>query len=467
MNGNTLEADYLIIGAGATAMAFADTLLSESDHTAIMMDRRHKPGGHWNDAYPFVRLHGPSANYGVNSRPLGSNRIDQSGLNEGLFELATGSEICTYFDEVMRHQLLPTGRLQYLPMHDYNGAGEAVSLLNGSRVRVEAKKKIVDVTIADTQIPSRTPPSFKVASGVNLIAPNDLVKLQAAPGRLVVIGAGKTAIDTVTWLLSNGAQADQITWVRPRDAWLMDRASFQPDYAFFEQAFGALAAGYEAALTASSADDIFSHLERQGYMHRIDPSVMPTMFRCAIVSHQELELIRQVKDVVRLGRVKSIEPDKVVLDGGEIAVAPDAVFVNCSASGIPRKAPQPMFQPQKIVPQYVRWCSPTFSGAFVAKLEISLETDKEKNALSTPVPVPDKPSDWPGMQLANTRNTVAWQQQEWLMKWLVRARLDQYSAMVFRAMSNGDSPELKTVQRYAAAMRPGAEKLAQLAAASA
>ena len=61
------ETDYLIIGAGAAAMAFADELLTNSDARILMVDRRDKPGGHWNDAYPFVRLHQPSAFYGVNS----------------------------------------------------------------------------------------------------------------------------------------------------------------------------------------------------------------------------------------------------------------------------------------------------------------------------------------------------------------------------------------------------------------
>src|SRR5262245_52072374 len=56
-----IEADYLVIGAAATAMAFVDTLLRETaDATVVMVDRGHHPGGHWNDAYPFVRLHQPS-----------------------------------------------------------------------------------------------------------------------------------------------------------------------------------------------------------------------------------------------------------------------------------------------------------------------------------------------------------------------------------------------------------------------
>jgi cation diffusion facilitator CzcD-associated flavoprotein CzcO len=63
-----LETDYLVVGAGATGMAFVDTLVAESDADVVMVDRRHRPGGHWLDAYPFVRLHQPSANYGVTSR---------------------------------------------------------------------------------------------------------------------------------------------------------------------------------------------------------------------------------------------------------------------------------------------------------------------------------------------------------------------------------------------------------------
>ena len=75
----SLHVDYLISGAGAMGMAFADVILHESDKTIALVDRRAAPGGHWNDAYPFVRLHQPSAFYGVNSRALGDDLIDKVG----------------------------------------------------------------------------------------------------------------------------------------------------------------------------------------------------------------------------------------------------------------------------------------------------------------------------------------------------------------------------------------------------
>jgi hypothetical protein len=81
MGMNEIDTDYLVVGAGATAMAFVDTLLTESDARIAMVDRRHRPGGHWNDASPFVRLRQPSATYGVNSRELGSWIKDEIGLN--------------------------------------------------------------------------------------------------------------------------------------------------------------------------------------------------------------------------------------------------------------------------------------------------------------------------------------------------------------------------------------------------
>src|SRR5262249_34546057 len=114
-----LEADYLVVGAGAMGMAFTDALVSATDATVVVVDRGHAPGGHWNTAYPFVRLHQPSAFYGVNSRRLGTDMIDTDGWNEGLFELASGSEVCAYFDQVMRQHLLPTGRVSYYPMSEY------------------------------------------------------------------------------------------------------------------------------------------------------------------------------------------------------------------------------------------------------------------------------------------------------------------------------------------------------------
>ena len=108
--------DYLVIGAGAMGMAFTDTLLSESDANVAIVDRHGRPGGPWNIAYPYVRLHQPSSFYGVNSVALGSDEKDAMGGNQGLYELASASEVCAYFERVMQRRFLPSGRVQYFPL---------------------------------------------------------------------------------------------------------------------------------------------------------------------------------------------------------------------------------------------------------------------------------------------------------------------------------------------------------------
>ena len=130
--------DYLVVGAGAMGMAFTDVLLTETEATITIVDRHARPGGHWNDSYPFVRLHQPSSFYGVNSRKLGSDTKDRVGWNSGLYELASGTEVVTYFEQVMDQQFLPSGRVRYLPMSEYLGDGLVRGLTSGLETIVES-----------------------------------------------------------------------------------------------------------------------------------------------------------------------------------------------------------------------------------------------------------------------------------------------------------------------------------------
>ncbi|OOK64328.1 thi4 family protein [Mycobacterium kansasii] len=232
MNGPThgpttaIETDYLVVGAGAMGIAFTDTLLAESEARVVIVDRAHQPGGHWTTAYPFVRLHQPSAYYGVNSRALGNNTIDAVGWNRGLNELASVGEICAYFDAVMQQQFLPSGRVEYFPMSDYLGDGR-FRTLGGAECRVTVRRRIVDATYLQAVVPSMRPAPYSVAPGIDCIAPNDLAKFSARD-RYVVVGAGKTGMDVCLWLLRNGVTPEKLTWIMPRDAWLIDRATLQP-----------------------------------------------------------------------------------------------------------------------------------------------------------------------------------------------------------------------------------------------
>jgi NAD(P)-binding Rossmann-like domain len=427
MSENIREFDYVIVGAGAVGMAMADTLTAETSATVAIVERRARPGGHWNDAYPFVRLHGPSVTYGVNSLPLGRGQIDTTGLNAGLNELASGTEICAYYERVMQQHLLPSGRVTWLPLHDVDEEGVATSLVNGHRQRLVARRRWVDATQADTQVPATHGPRFEVAAGVTCLTPTELTQWHQPAAGHVIVGGGKTAMDTALWLLGQGVDPDTITWIRPRESWLLNRANVQPTQAFARQTMTALVAEMEAARDATSLPDLFDRLEAARLLQRIDQSVVPTMYRCAIVSNAELTQLRRIKHVVRKGRVQAIKIDRVVLDHGEIYTTTRHVHIHCSSSGLPRGSLQPVFQGQRIVPQYVRRCSPSFSAAFIAHLEATIEDDDTKNMLSQPVLVPEVPLDWLRMHLQTAQNQAVWSQRSELQLWLQRSRLEAYS----------------------------------------
>ena len=158
-----IETDYLVIGAGAAGMAFVDALITACDADVVMVDRRHGPGGHWNDAYPFVRLHAPSALYGVNSRRLGTDAIDQGGSNAGYYPRATAAEICAYYQRVLDEQLLPCGRVRFFGMSDYGAARDGhqlTSRLTGETTTIQVRKRVVDARYLEPSIPATHVPIF-------------------------------------------------------------------------------------------------------------------------------------------------------------------------------------------------------------------------------------------------------------------------------------------------------------------
>jgi hypothetical protein len=417
------ETDYLVVGAGAMGMAFVDTLLSETDKTVVLVDAGHQPGGHWNSAYPFVRLHQPSAYYGVNSLPLGSDTIDDSGWNEGFYELATGNEVCTYYDDVMRRQLLPTGRLSYHPMANYLG-GSRFRTLDGVEHTVDVKRRIVDATYLLTVVPSMRPPPFPVAAGVVCVSPNDLPRHAASHNHYTIVGAGKTGMDACLWLLRHGVPAARLRWIMPRDSWLMNRANVQPGPAFINRFQEAMTARFWGIGQATSLDDLFNRLEEANILLRLDPRVRPSMYHCAIVSLPELEQLRSIEDVVRLGRVERVEWDRLVLQHGIVSADQSSLHVDCTTPGLPRPPSVPVFDGDRITLQSVRGCQQVFSSALIAHVEGSYGDDESRNALCEPVPHPDSPIDWLRITMSDNRAQLRWLHDPALTEWLESARLN-------------------------------------------
>lgn len=440
---DSFKTDYLVVGAGATGLAFADTLLEETDAHITLVDKRDKPGGHWNDAYPFVRLHQPSSFYGVASIDLGNRRIDQTGLNKGFEELATGPEVTSYFHAVMRDRLLQSGRVQFLPMSEHIRNGEVRQLLSGKTNKIEAKRSIVDATLIDTQIPLTHRRQFSVVDNVACIPPNYLPRSAHAHSNFTILGAGKTAMDSIVWLLENGAGTNQIRWVIPRDPWIYNRAIFQPGGAFYHESFGGWVRQLEAMNEASSINDLADRMEAAGVWMRLDPNVRPGIMHGPMLSKAEFELLRGVGDIVRMGRVKNIEPDSLVLAEGQCSAHPDTLYIDCTAPGLTRHKPRPVFEENQINLQMVRLYQPTFSAALLAKIESFSEDINVKNKLVSPLAMTDTVESWVDCQLASLMNQYLWSQAPELRSWISNCRLDGFGRAAKEVDRN--DPDVKAV----------------------
>ena len=454
------ETDYLVVGAGAMGMAFTDALIDHADVHVTLVDRRHTASGHWQDAYPFVQLHQASLFYGVASTLLGNGAVQQNGPEAGLQERARQSEIQAYYDDILQRRFVGSGRVTFLGGCEYHTDGRShrvTSLVSGETVEIDVRRRVVDATYLSPTVPATTPPPFGVADDVRVVPIHELARMAVAPSSYVIVGAGKTATDGIVWLLANGVQPDRIVWVRPRDPWMLNRAVVQPDPAV---ALTLVADTMAAAADAESLDDLFFRLEAADVMLRIDTGVTPTMAKTPTLGAWELDLLRTIEHVVRMGHIKHVTRHEIVLDGGSVQLAPGSLVVHCAASGLQYPPLVPVWGPDKIRLQTIRAGFPCFCAALAGYVEATRDDDRERNRLCPPNTLPDNPANWVRMQARGTLATRAYGAEPDIAAWangcaLNPARIDP---------AQRDDPAVQAAAaRLAGAAEHGLARMGELA----
>ena len=460
------ETDYLIVGAGAVGLAFADTLLAETDAHLTIVDREAAPGGHWNHAYPFVALHQPSMVYGVNSVELGTGAKDLTGHNAGLYELASGAAVLAYFDQVMRRHLLPSGRVAYHPLSEFKGNGSIVSLTSGAETKLQVRRKTVDATYLEASVPALHTPRFSVDESVRFVAPHRLpaeLRQGAIPNSYVIVGGGKTAMDVAHWLLTTGVAPSSIIWIRPRDSWLINRQTVQPAMDFFDECIGGQAAQMEAYAAASDLDDLFDRLESSDVMLRIDRNVRPSMIHFATISKAEIEVLQRIKRIVRRGRVQALHEKSIKFVDGMEPVPDSPLYIDCTASAAIPRPIKPIFQGDRITLQYVRSPLTVLSAAMIAFVEAQHVDDAIKNHLCAPVAMCDTIADYIPLILGNMANQHRHSQDRALRAWMRASRLDGFSGLI-SGVDPADIEKIAIVQRLRDAAPAAFVNLTRIAA---
>ena len=403
----TRETDYLIVGAGAMAMAFADEIFSHNSKIRLtIIDKRELPGGHWNDAYPFVTLHQPAAFYGVNSLALGSGGRD----------LSSRSDILSYYQQIME-KFIKSGRVEYLPMHNYIGEGKVVDMQNPDQVvQYKVRKRLVDATYMKVEVPSTHAPKYEVDEGVAIVPINELVHQYNQWKQFYVIGCGKTGMDAVLFLLAKEISPSQIHWITPNQAWLFNRSHIQVGTVAKE-----IMKHAECVRDAKEAKEIFLKMEKSGGVLRIDENNLPSKWRCATVNPEELSKLRQIENVIKKGRVNRITKTEIQLERGSVSYLDHSLFVDCSANGLSREEAQPIFSKNKITLQSIMFCQQVFSAATIARLEMRNISDAKRNQL-IPVPHPEYEKDWPLTLATSLENLLL--THRYFPLWMFRSRLN-------------------------------------------
>ena len=317
---------------------------------------------------------------------------------------------------------------------------------------------MVDARYLGPDIPAETPPPFAV-DGARVVPANDL-PLAGSASQHVIVGSGKTASDSVVWLLRHGVDPDAICWVRSREPWMLDRAKIQPDPVVY---LGMVAQLMELAATAPSLPELFGRLEDAGTMMRIDPAVAATMAKAPTLGRWELDLLRTVEHVVRLGHVRAVGRGRLELDGGTVPIADDAVVVHCAADGLRPRPRVPIWRPDAVTLQPVRAGFPCFGAALIGYVEATRDDDAEKNRLCSPSSYGNSLTDWARMNVLGFRATATFGAEPDIRAWADRVALNPA-----RVPPDAGSPELDAVLgRLADAVPAGVARLDELSRAAA
>jgi hypothetical protein len=217
----------------------------------------------------------------------------------------------------------------------------------------------------------------------------------------------------------------------------------------------------EAAAQATSIEDLFGRLNASEQLLRIDERVVPTMYRAPTVSARELEQLRLIDDVVRLGHVRRLERDAIVLEHGTIPTSARHLHVHCAAAGLNPAPAIPIFTEDRITLQPIRVGLIPFNAALVGFVEATRHDAVEKNRLCPPNRMPCVPLDWVRGTLIGMNADYLWSKEPDITAWLERARLNPSRGLRERA---GEPTVQRAMTRFRTNVRPALAKLMQFLA---
>lgn len=405
--------DYLIIGAGVTGLAFADTLLCETPARIAIIDRYDRPGGAWNDAYAFKQLERSPHQFGARSFPISSFLSTQPDWRCG--QPILRETVLAYFETLMKDHILATGRAKYFPATEHLRSGHIRSLETTRVKTLKFKRKIVDAARNRRWSRNTHVPCISFEKNVDVISPHALhyyvEDASECYNRYCIIGAGSAGADTAHYLLRLGVSADKIVWVKPREGWFIDPSLTGPPSGLDL---------VEQVDRASTQETLYASLETSGHLSRASKDIAPLMHHAAVKPAAAIDSLATIKHVVRKGHVKSISLIGLSLENGTEPMPPRTLYIDCTAGPVLSRARPAIFSDDQIIVQPCCIADASFSASVIAAIEFSRETAAAKNALCRPLARPDTPVDFMTGLQRSFANFYNWRANPSVGQWLAR-----------------------------------------------
>ena len=111
-------------------------------------------------------------------------------------------------------------------------------------------------------------------------------------------------------------------------------------------------------------------MEKIGYFLRLDETILPTRSRFGSVSVEDLEKMKQVKNIVRKGRVARIEEGRMIFQSGEEMELPaNTLAVDCARNGtVFVRHGMKVFDGDKINVQFIQLPPPGMSVTIIGNI---------------------------------------------------------------------------------------------------
>ena len=148
------------------------------------------------------------------------------------------------------------------------------------------------------------------------------------------------------------------------------------------------------------------------------------MFRGAVISEAELALLRRIEDVVRLGHVRRIERDAIVLDKGSVYRRVKPRCTSTAPRRLGRPPLRPIFESGRVTVQPFHYGFACYQFATLGVVEATLNSDDEKNRLCPPIHYWDRTEDYLSAWLATLHGEYARARHAELGEWMTTTRLN-------------------------------------------